>query len=272
MKKKKEKAVRLTASEKLALVLSSIPSKFETRLISSFTNKKNFSKFEDVEVQRKINETNVCNLMKSFKKFGTGGSNITIIRTSAFGKVNQMVIGDGKHSVKAASLIGVGLNGRVVELIEDTKVNVLKYIATLNNTRAGWSNKVYSDGYSKIGSQEYILFNNLLAKHKKLTTTDLLFIFLGGSSPRENEMYKSGEMAFMNEAESMRLLKAVLSVIDVLPNKSYVRRSLYKVMRMTNNYNKFAEKILYSDMNFSENEGELYLQLVQLYKVGELVR
>jgi hypothetical protein len=165
--------------------------------------------------------------------------------------------------------MGYGLNGRVVELIEDTKENVLKYIATLNNTRAGWSNKVYTDGFVKLQKREYVLFDTLSKRHK-LTTTDLLYIFLGGSSAKENEMFKSGEMEFINENESQRLLKAVLRVLEVIPNKSFARRSLYKVMRMTNNYNKFADKILASGIKFSENESELYTQLVQVHKSKDL--
>ena len=105
----------------------------------------------------------------------------------------------------------------------------------------------------------------------KLTITDLSYIFLGGGSKMEVDMFKNGEIEFANERESMRLLKAVLKVKDYLPNKSFARRSLYKVMRMTNSYDKFADKIISSNMIFSENEGELFAQLVYINKNSLLV-
>ena len=261
---------KLSKSEKLALVINEIPNQFETRLISSFTNLKNFDKFDLSPLQRKINQTNVCKLMESFKKYGTASTSVTIIRTSAFGKKNQHIIGDGQHTVTSAKLMGVGINGHIVELIEDTQENILRYISVLNNARTGWSNKVYLSEYSKLDNDKakrYRLFDELINEHK-LTVTDLSYIFLGGGSKMEVDMFKNGEIEFANERESMRLLKAVLKVKAYLPNKSFARRSLYKVMRMSNNYDKFADKIISSNIKFSENESELFAQLVLINKTN----
>jgi len=269
MKNNSKKKAKMTASEKLSLELNSIPNKFATRLLSSFTNKKTFNKFVTPTVQRNLIQHNVCKLMRSFKMFGTGGSNITIVKTSAFGVKDELITADGQHSIEAAKLVGVGLNGRIVELVDDTKENVLRYIATLNNCRVGWSNKTYLNGNIALGKAEYVMFDMLMTKHK-LTITDLLHIFLGGSSNKEAKIYKDGEMEFINEKEALRLLKAVVKVKDALPDKAYARRSLYRVMRMTNNYNKFAEKIINADVTFTENETALYLQLIKIHKSDEL--
>ncbi len=265
-KKVAVKKVTMTRSEKFALSIIDIPNQFQSYLISSFTNKKNFSAFEMSPLQRPISQTNVCNIMKSFKEFGTGGTNIIILKTSAFGKKDQLIQADGQHSIKAAELMKLGLNGRIVKLVDDTEENVIKYIATLNNSREGWSNQVYLSNYGKLKdekSKPYQLFESLIKKHK-LTTTDLSYIFLGGASQREVASIKRCEMVLINERDSMRLLNAVLKVKDALPNKSFARRSLYKVMRMTKNYDKFADKILASKTTFSENETVLYTQLVSI--------
>ena len=267
------KKVRLTKSEKLALVINQTPNKFESRLIKSFVNKKDFSKFELSPLQRGINQSHVCKLMDSFKKYGTASTSVTIIKTSAFGKIDQHIIGDGQHTIHSAKALGLGVNGHIVELIEDTQDNILCYIAILNNARVGWVNKVYLSEYSKLDNEKakrYQLFGELIKEHK-LTVTDLSYIFLGGGSKMEVDMFKNGEIEFANERESMRLLKAVLKVKGYLPNKSFARRSLYKVMRMSNNYDKFADKIISSYMIFSENEGELFAQLVSINKNSALV-
>lgn len=263
-----KKKVTLLASEKLALKINEVPNQFQSVLVKRFTNKKNFSSFAYSPLQRVINEGNVCKLMKSFKQFGTAGANIIIIQTSAFGVKNQLIRADGQHSMKAAELMGLGLCGTIIKLVDDTQVNVLKYIATLNNARTGWSNGVYLNNFGKVEGTEnqklYQLFETLISKNK-LTTTDLSFIFLGGGSKKEVDMIKSGDLEFVNERDSMRLLNAVLKAKDSLPNKSFARRSLYKVMRMTNNYDKFADKIIASKVAFSENEATFYRQLVSIH-------
>lgn len=261
----KTKKVRMTASDKLAIQLKGTTPKFRTVLVSKFKNRKNFDNFSVSPLNRDISEKNVCKLMESFWKYGTAGTNITIIRTSAFGIKNELVRGDGQHSIIAAEKLGLPLSGTIVELVEDTRENVFAYIATLNNARAGWGTGVYTNGNAKLDKREYILFDSIM-KNTKLTISDLLFIFLGGGGSKENDIFKSGEMTFINEADSMKLLKAVVKVLAFVPNKAFARRSLYRVMKMTKNYNKFAEKIIYSEINFSENEGEFYNQLVNLHK------
>lgn len=261
----KIKKTRMKASDKLALELKATTPKFETKFISKFQNKKTFNKFSLSPLNRPISDVNVCKLMKSFWKHGTAGTNITIVRTSAFGTKNELIRADGQHSIIAAEKLNLPLNGTIVELIEDTQENVFAYIATLNNSRTGWGTSIYTNGNVLLNKHEYLVFDKIL-KTTKLTISDLLFIFLGGGSSKENEIFKSGDMTFINEADSTKLLKAVLKVIDVVPNKAFARRSLYRVMKMTKNYNKFAEKILYSEMPFSENESDFYNQLVHLYK------
>lgn len=267
------KKVRLTKSEKLALVINQTPSVFETRLVKSFINLKDFSKFDISPLQRAFNQTNACKLMYSFKQYGTASTSVTIIKTSAFGKKDQLIQADGMHTIHSAKLLGLGVNGHIVELIDDTQENILRYIAVLNNVRTGWSNKTYLSEYAKLDNDKakrYRLFEELISEHS-LTVTDLSYIFLGGGSKMEVDMFKNGEIEFANERESMRLLKAVLKVKAYLPNKSFARRSLYKVMRMSNNYDKFADKIISSNMTFSENEGELFAQLVYINKNSALV-
>jgi len=100
--------------------------------------------------------------------------------------------------------------------------------------------------------------------------TDLLFIFIGSNN---RKVFTSGEMTFVNEADSMELLDAVMLVKNAIPDKAFVRRSLYKIMRLCKDYNRMSEAILKTSealkiahMKFSENEGEFYDHLVKIYK------
>jgi tellurite resistance protein len=80
-------------------------------------------------------------------------------------------------------------------------------------------------------------------------------------------------MKFVNEADSMELLDAVMSIKNVIPNKAFVRRSLYKIMRLCKDYKRMAKAVIKTaealktaHTKFSENEREFYEHLVKIYK------
>ena len=70
----------------------------------------------------------------------------------------------------------------------------------------------------------------------------------------------------------MELLEQVLRVKEIIPNKTYSRRALYKVMRIAKYYKKFANQLIkvYEVMKsknekFHEKETELYKDLLVIY-------
>ena len=228
------------------------------------------SKYKMIKgANRKTREPHVNKLVESFKKFGSGSVVITVVRTKSISGKFEYYIADGQHRFVAAQRLELPINILVVELLSDTKLNLTKYIATLNNTSAGWSPKIYMDSYHSNGIREYSIMSELKTK-TGLTMTDLLFIFIGSNN---RKTFTSGEMTFVNEADSMELLEAVMLVKNDIPDKAFVRRSLYKIMRLCKDYKRMAEAILRTSealkiahLKFSENESEFYDHLVKIYK------
>jgi hypothetical protein len=224
-----------------------------------------------VGVNRPTNEEHIKALMVSFAMFGTARVVITLIRTRAFGGQYEYYIADGQHSLIACTRLGMPFSLSIIELDEDTKINVTQYVAALNNTSKAWSTKNYLQAYCDNGIREYQKAVKIIAE-TGLTVTDFEQIYLGGGGSKEHKSFKNGTMKFVNETDSDKLLDAVMMVKPYVPNKAFARRSLYKVMRMTADYKKFAKVIVKaakalaeSESKFSENEEEFLNHLIKLH-------
>ena len=217
-------------------------------------------------LNREVKNPHVQVLIESFSLYGTGSAIVRIIQTKAFTGKNQFYVVDGQHTMEAAKALGLGVTIIIVRLIEDTKLKVAQYVAVLNNSNRSWSNKVYMDVFNNddLEIPEYKLFNLLLVEHK-LTTTDLLNIFLGGAGVRENKEWKSGAMKFIDLDNSMKMLNAILKIKSVLPKLAHIRRAIYPMMRSAKNYDRFAKAILKANPDFAQHEATFYNELVDIY-------
>ncbi len=229
-----------------------------------------FSRFKFLNgINRDTKTSKVNKIVASFKEFGTAGATVTVVRTKAFNGIYEYYIADGQHRLLAAKRLGLPITIIIIELTNDSKLNVTKYIAVLNNTSTGWDAKTYNTSFKENGIREYTILEELRIS-TGLTMSDLLTIFVGSNNRRT---FSSGDLKFINEDDSMKLLDAVMMVKHLIPNKAYVRRSLYKIMRLCNDYKKMAKAIVKTadalktaHMKFSENEGEFYDHLVKIYK------
>jgi len=245
----------------------------KSRLVEIIEDVTNFKKYKCIEDKnRKPKEEHIKTLMDSFRIFGTASAVVRIIRTRAINGVLGDYIADGQHSIKAAERLSLGLTVIIVELVEDTALNITQYIAMLNNNSKAWSTNNFLGAYSSNEISEYKIFDRLKKQHG-LTITDLLHIFLGGAGTKENKLFKSGELKFDDCEDSMTMLEAVVSIINVIPKKSFCRRSLYKVMRLAKDYKRLAKAILKAavcletaEAKFSENEFEFHDHLIKIYK------
>jgi hypothetical protein len=156
---------------------------------------------------RNVTSTQVKKLIDSMKDFGCVGT-VIAVRTRAFS------------------------GGKPVE-----------YIIDLNSNSKQWSSDKYLNMYAELGLTEYILFQKT-KKETGLTKTDLLNVYLFGNSAAQDRVYKDGTMTFPNLKKSEQLLNAVMKVKELMPNKAFVRRGLFRVMHMTDGkYNKMAVAI-----------------------------
>jgi hypothetical protein len=192
---------------------------------------------------RNVTSTQVKKLIDSMKDFGCVGT-VIAVRTRAFsgGKPVEYII-DGQHRITAARRLGEPFSCLVYEFEDDTRMNVCKFMASLNSNSKQWSSDKYLNMYAELGLTEYILFQKT-KKETGLTKTDLLNVYLFGNSAAQDRVYKDGTMTFPNLKKSEQLLNAVMKVKELMPNKAFVRRGLFRVMHMTDGkYNKMAVAI-----------------------------
>jgi uncharacterized ParB-like nuclease family protein len=242
-----------------------------SKIVVTLETLKNVSDFSSFKVlkgkNRPVDEVHVQALIKSMQKYGTGASTCVIIETSAFDGIPTLYQADGQHRFIACERLGLGIDCKVMRLQEDTQLNVILFIAELNNSAKQWSTKNYMESFANNGITEYKIFSEY-QKRYDFKASDLQNIF--NVSAKD---FKSGLMKFPNQENSIKLLDAVAMVKPILPNKAYTRRSLYKVMRISNDYNKLANQIIkvYEVMKlkgekFAENELEFYKDLLVIYQ------
>lgn len=214
---------------------------------------------------------NIKNITESFDLYGSIGSTIVVIETSAYGK-KKRIIADGQHRVKVAKETGEALDMKVIKFTPefDTPENVTKYIAALNNVQVKWSTNDYMDNYSANGIHEYKVFIEMKNRYK-LTITDLLHIFLGCGS---NKDYKSGGMVFENEDDSREMARQISRIMPHIPKKVMVRRNLPSVMRGYD-YKMFADAVIKASklmklggsIGFPEDKDEFREHMIRIRKM-----
>jgi hypothetical protein len=247
--------------------------KQDTIFVEFIQQSVNYDSFDFLAINRDINEPHVKALMESFQKWGSASRTLIVIESKAITGKYKRYYADGQHSVTALKRLGLAVDIKVVRLKDDTEMNVLKFIAMLNNSNVGWSNERYLESFSQIESAPNYKLIKDIKKETGLTMTDLLLIFLNGASKKENKMFKDGELDFPDRKDSDKLLEAVLKVKNEVPNKAFVRRKLIKVFRMAKDYNRMTKAILKTSealkiacSKWSENETEFYNHLVDVYQ------
>lgn len=246
----------------------------QTKLVKIITDCKNYTRYPKLPslLNRDEDEMHIKQLMNSFIEFGSAAAVVKVLKTRAItGKLEYYKV-DGQHTIIAAKRLGLSFNVFILELDNDTMLGITKYVAALNNSSKAWSTKNFLESFAANNIDEYKLFKNIIDA-EGLKLTDLLYIFLNGGGAKENKLYKSGQMKFVDVEDSERLLSAVLRVKVVIPNKAYVRRSLYKILRQAKDYNRMANAIIKAakhlkdaQSKFSENETEFHNHLIQIYK------
>ncbi len=231
------------------------------------TNVTDFKKYKILEsVNRPVSKAHVARLAASLFQYGTAGATVTVVRTKAWNKYKwEEYTADGQHRMPAAQMVNLPLTVIVVQLVEDTTLNVTNYIAALNNSKKAWSNKNYTTAYANIGIPEYKVFDQMEKQHG-LTATDLQYIYLGGANAPEVKDYKTGVMKFSDKKKSEEMLCAVIQCMKRIPSKAYIRRPLYRLMHETEDYKFIAQAITHCKVKFSENEAEFADQIRKIYE------
>jgi hypothetical protein len=241
----------------------------KSELVKTLGQQTAFGKYKTLGTNRQVAQPQVKKLVKSFSEFGTASAQVTVIRTKAFNDKVEYFIADGQHSIEAAKEIGLPLNVTIIKLTDDTPLNVTKYIATLNSNNKAWSPNDFLEAYATNGIKEYKLMADVRNKYS-LTISDLIDIF--GNGQGATKIFKEGTLKFKDEAKSLELLDQAVRVKNIIPNKAFIRRALYKVLRASKDYKRMTDAIIeaakgmqIAQVKFSENEAEFTEHLTKIY-------
>jgi hypothetical protein len=259
---KKAKVNEVEVKQNLVVKINEIKSTME------YTNR---DKYEFTELcNREVNSSHINSLKETFFKHGVAGVVIKVIETEAYGRKTR-IIADGQHSCLAAEQLGYPLDIMVLKMVEDTRENIVEYVAMLNNSQKGWKIKNYL-GVHKHNKE--ILFLTEKIKETKLSLSDLCIIYLQDAK-QMNTVKKGGKIIFLDIEDSTKMLDAVMMVKKVIPNSSNCRRALYRIL--TNKvkgkgkgaYKKFANAILQKSkeplFKFNGSETVFFDELLDVY-------
>jgi len=241
----------------------------KTELVEIIPQTMDYLKYEiDECYNRNVMPSHIKKIEESLIEFGSAALTIKVIETRATGRLMR-VKADGQHSCMAAHRLGLPLNVIVIRLKEDTKFNVTKFVAKLNTTSKSWSPKTHIEKFANCDSANYNFFLSKL-KETGLTVTDLCNIYLDGTAATLKKL-KEGSISIINVERSEKLLACVMELKQILPNKSFSRRSLFKIFNKcdSNDYQKFVDAVKSAtkapNFTFTENETGLYSQLEDIY-------
>lgn len=239
-------------------------------IIERINDSMDYQKYPTIEgSNRKLDQKHVNVLVDSFIQHGVGAATVIVLETSAFGKLTRYKI-DRNHTSHAADILGLPLDIKVVKLLDDSVDNVKRYTASLNNNVKDWTNAIYLDVFANGTKKEYNIFKEKM-ETTGLTITDLLFIYTGSGNTKK---FQTGELSFINQKDSDKLLKSILDIKPYVPRHSFVRRGLYFIMKQTQGeYDKMAKAIIKvakektdSGISFSSDEKSFKNELIQIYQ------
>jgi len=256
---------------KKSKIMKNLQNSQKVVIVKNIESTLDYMKFKTLNENRPLDEGHIKKLQTSFQTFGTSLCRMIVVKTkslSSEGKFEYYCI-DGNHTRNALHRMNLPIQIIIVELTEDTRLNLVQTMAVLNNSNKAWSPDNYLNSYAKLDIYEYKKMRTIKLE-TGLTISDIQRIFLGRGKEQD---FKQGLSVFTDEKNSQRLLDATMKIKLYVPNKAFTRRAFYKLCENTCDYDKFADAIIRTSKNlkkgyssFSENESAFELELLIIYK------
>lgn len=239
----------------------------QTRHVKIVRNAKTYAKFENMPGNRIVMQPHTKKIIKSLEQCGSFHGALIVIKTKAFkGKV-QYFMGDGQHRIRACKKLGMPFNYEIIEMVEDKQHNIIKYIANLNTSSKRWSTNNFLNSWSSLGYREYMVLQEVF-ESCELGIYDLLEIFQGDQN---GAAFESGNLTFINEEHSFKMLEATKMIQKIIPNTYKQRRSTYPIMREVVDVMEFAQAVKVAGESlklagavFAADKDEYKLQLLRI--------
>lgn len=158
-----------------------------------------------IPFNRSINPN--VSLRNSLRKYGFIDP-IKLIRTSIFGKKDNLYVIDGQHRYNEGKILRMSIP--YIELgVFDDLPGLVNLMATLNNTQRKWNSDNYVDCYCAIGNSNYLYLRTI--KGKTGFTYDALSYIYTGTSKTIN--IKNGTFTILDKNKGDLVLSYVQDIL-----------------------------------------------------------
>jgi hypothetical protein len=230
----------------------------------SIFSSSDFESFKFFNFNRPVNKSHVKTLVESMERWGFQ-STLTVIKTSVLDDTEQFYVLDGQHRFSAAKVLGIPFEFKTVDI--ETKLELAQFIADVNNSAKAWGTNQFLNVWARMEIKEYVKMHQVQTE-TKMQITPLVRAYTGKSSMNE---FRKGDMKFIDEANSDKIISQIMELNDYLPKKAFCRRAIIDIMN-SEDYNhelvkpKIISRALVS--GFSENETDLRNELKVLVKAS----
>jgi len=176
---------------------------------------------------------------------------LTVIATRAFsddGSLEYYIV-DGQHRLFAVKQLRLPYNYIIVEFEnedDDSKENVVKYMAHLNSVSKTWCPMEYVKAYCSLNDpkfRDYLVFAKTMEQNSLIATT-VLCLYTRLQSFKAASSFYDGGFTIENKKESREMLESLLDVRQYIPPLARVQTEFIEMVRQL----KFNGKI----ENYSE--------------------
>lgn len=225
-----------------------------------------FESFKFFNFNRPVSKPHVKTLVESMKKWGFQ-STLTVIKTSVLDGVERYYILDGQHRFTAAKTLGIPFEFKTVDI--ETRLELAEFIADVNNSAKAWGTNQFLNVWAKMEIAEYVKLLEVQTE-TNIQITPLVKAYSGKSAMKE---FRKGNLKFIDEAKSDKIIEQIMDLNDYLPTKAFCRRAIIDVMNSKDYDHELVKpKIINRAMvaGFSENETDLRNELKVLVKQSKL--
>jgi hypothetical protein len=225
-----------------------------------------YNLFKFFNFNRPVDKNHVATLVESMRRWGFT-STITVIKTDVIDGQVSFYILDGQHRIKAAQILGIPFRFDIVDI--KTKLELAQFIADVNNSAKAWGTNQFLNVWAKMQITEYVKLLDVQNK-TNIQITPLVKAYTNKTAMTD---FRKGEMKFVDEANSDKIIEQIVDLNDYLPNKAFCRRAIIDVMNRPDYNHELVKPIIVrraKTTGFTENEKDLKAELEMLVRASNV--
>jgi hypothetical protein len=180
----------------------------------------------------------------------------------------KYLIVDGQHLTRALQNLNRNIECTVVDVEDENHLTQL--MIDLNNVSKSWNANDYIHGWAESGNKHYKTLRFELSK-SDLQLSVVLMAYTQKRRCVATKMMKEGSFEIVDKKEGDKLISQIKDCNNFVASTRAMNEALVQIMITIGNYNhaqmiKNLEQAVKFGVQFSKKEGEMFNQLVHIYK------